>query len=326
MDSTGPAAGTTFTDSNGFTASTAGAVYSGLNVNGGIDITADNVTIENSTVTEVNPDTAAIQVASNVTGVKIVNDSIHGTNTVQSGALAFAVSYFGSSISGVTIDHTNFYNGDRILAGYGTVTNSYCLGGADFDSTSGGLEHDECVYTDGGAPGIRALHDTLINANPNQTAAIFVDNPDFGGGGTSGTVDVEDSLLAGGDYCIYAGAGNAGSVAHRPGHDRQQPLLAAVLLTAGQYGPEAYCRLTRIGQATSGTTPTRPCPPAPNWSGRCGTSCEGLRMRLYAGSSGVFPRRAEPNSGRTRSGAVIAHMDVVGNPHNADQSVGSANA
>jgi hypothetical protein len=240
MDSTGPAAGTSFTDSNGFTASTPGATYSGLNVTGGISITASDVTIQNSTVTDVNPDTAAIQVANDVTGVRIVNDSIHGTNASQSGALAFAVSYFGSSLSGLTIDHTNFYNGDRILAGYGTVTNSYCLGGANFDSSSGSLEHDECVYTDGGAPGIRAIHDTLINANPDQTAAIFVDNPDFGGGGTAGTVDVEDSLLAGGDYCIYAGAGNAGTVHTGPVTIINNRFSRLFFSTAGQYGPEAY--------------------------------------------------------------------------------------
>lgn len=240
LDSTGPVAGTIFTNSTGFTASTAGAIYSGLNVTGGINVTASNVTIEDSTVTEVNPDTAAIQVAANVTGTQIIDDSIHGTNTVQSGALAFAVSYFGSSITGVTIDHSNFYNGDRILAGYGTVTNSYCLGGANF-SSGGSLEHDECIYTDGGAPGIRVIHDTLINAQPDQTAAIFVDNNDFGGAKTdNGTVDVEDSLLAGGDYCIYGGAGNAGTVHTGPVTITGNRFSTLFFPTCGQYGHQAY--------------------------------------------------------------------------------------
>ena len=240
MDSTGPAAGTSFTSSSGFTASTAGKVYNGLNVDGGITITASNVTIENSNITDVDPDSAAIQIASNVTGVQIINDSIHGTNAVQSGALAFAVSYFGSVINGVTIDHTNFYNGDRILAGYGTVTNSYCLGGAAFDSSGGSLEHDECIYTDGDAPGIRAIHDTLINANPAQTAAIFVDNPGFGGGGTAGTVDVENSLLAGGDYCIYGGASSSGPAHTGPVTVTGNRFARLYYNTCGQYGPDAY--------------------------------------------------------------------------------------
>ena len=66
------------------------------------------------------------------------------------------------------------------------MTTLIVLGGAVF-TTGGNVEHDECIYTSGAAPGIRAIHDTLINANPAQTAAIFVDNPDYGGGGTAGT-------------------------------------------------------------------------------------------------------------------------------------------
>jgi hypothetical protein len=237
MNSTGPPAGTAMTSSSGFTASTAGKVYDGLNINGSIYISASNVTIQNSNITDVDKDNAAIQIASGVTGVVIKNDSIHGTNTGQSGALAFAVSYFGNSLSGVTIDHVNFYNGDRILAGYGTVTNSYCLGGANFNN-SGGLEHDECIYTDGSAPGIRAQHDTLL-VNNGQTAAIFVDNPDFGGGGTNGTLDIENSILAGGGYCIYGGGGR--STAHTgPVTITNNRFTRIFFSDCGQFGPDAY--------------------------------------------------------------------------------------
>jgi hypothetical protein len=237
MNTTGPPAGTSMTSSGGFTASTAGKVYDGLNVNGSISITASNVTIQNSNITDVDKDNAAIQIASGVTGTVIKYDSIHGTNTGQSGSLAFAVSYFGNTINGVTIDHVNFYNGDRILAGYGTVTNSYCLGGANFNN-SGGLEHDECIYTDGGSPGIRAIHDTLLVDNA-QTAAIFVDNPDFGGGGTNGTLDVENSILAGGGYCIYAGAGR--STPHTgPVTITNNRFTRIYFSDCGQFGPDAY--------------------------------------------------------------------------------------
>jgi hypothetical protein len=239
MNSTGPAAGTTFTDSGGFSANTAGQVYDGLRVNGGIQINANNVTIRNSDITDVNSDNAAISVAPGVTGVKLTNDSIHGTNASQSGSLAFAVSYYGGSITGVTIDHTNFYNGDRILMGYGTVTNSYCLGGANFAS-GGSTEHDECIYTGGNAPGVRAIHDTLLNANPWQTAAIFVDNPDYGGGGVSGILDVENSLLGGGDYCIYGGEGQGGSPKTGAVTITGNRFTRLFFSTCGQFGASAY--------------------------------------------------------------------------------------
>ena len=219
------------------------AVYNGLNVNGEITVRANNVTIENSNITDEDPDNAAIQVASGVTGVKILNDSIHGTNAVQSGSLAYAVSnLYGTTLDSVTIDHTNFYNGDRILSGFGTVTNSYCLGGAVF-STNGNVEHDECIYTSGAAPGIRAIHDTLINANPAQTAAIFVDNPDYGGGGTAGTLDVENSLLAGGDYCLYGGNTNltsGGSVHTGPETVTGNRFSTLFFNTCGTFGPHVY--------------------------------------------------------------------------------------
>jgi hypothetical protein len=239
MDSTGPAAGTTFTNSSGFTASTAGHVYNGLDVSGSIYISASNVTIENSDITDVDPNSAAIQVAANVTGVQIINDSIHGTNAVQSGSLAFGVSYWGSSITGVTINDTNFYNGDRILVGYGTVTNSYCMGGAQFDGSGGSLEHDECIYTDGDAPGIVVKHDTLLNPN-DQTAAIYVDNPDNGGGGVDGTVDIEDNLLAGGDYCIYGGDGTGGTVHTGPVTIENNRFSRLFFSSCGLYGTDAY--------------------------------------------------------------------------------------
>ena len=237
MNSTGPPAGTPLTDSSSFTASTPGAVYNALNVSGSIYITANNVTIQNSNITDVDPDNAAIQIANGVTGTQIRYTSIHGTNTGQSGALAFAVSYYGSTLDGVTMDHDNFYNGDRILTGYGTITNSYCLGGANF-SGSGGVEHDECVYTGGGAPGIRAIHDTLLVDNA-QTAAIFVDNPDYGGGGVDGTLDVESSILAGGGYCIYGGDGasspHTGSVIIK--NNRFSRIFYS---NCGQFGTDAH--------------------------------------------------------------------------------------
>jgi hypothetical protein len=237
MNTTGPPAGTRRTSRGGFTASTPGAVYDGLNVSGSIRVAANNVTIENSNITDVDPSNAAIQIASGVTGTHVNYTSIHGTNTGQSGSLAFAVSYYGSSLTGVTMDHDNFYNGDRILNGYGTVTNSYCLGGAVF--TSGGyLEHDECIYTSGSAPGIRAIHDTLLVDN-GQTAAIFVDNPDYGGGGVDGTIDVEDSILAGGVYCIYGGAGTS-SPHTGPATITNNRFSRIFYPNGGQYGTDWY--------------------------------------------------------------------------------------
>lgn len=235
MDSTGPAAGTTFTNSGGFTASKPGAVYNGLNVTGGITIAADNVTIENSNITDNDLSNAAISIQNGVTGTRILNDSIHGTDN-GNGALAYGVSnLYGATLDSVVIDRTNFYDGDRILVGYGTVTNSYCLGGATF-----GSEHDECVYTSGGTPGISLVHDTLLNANPYQTAAVFVDSPDGSGSNGQGTVEIENSLLGGGGYCVYGGEGSAGTHHTGPETIVDNRFAGLYFPRCGQFGPSAY--------------------------------------------------------------------------------------
>lgn len=235
MHTTGPASGTVLKTSGGFTASKPGAVYNGLNVNGEISVVADNVTIENSDITDVDLSNAAIQVAPHVTGLRILNDSIHGTNRVASGSLAAGISYFGSAIGGVKVDHTNFYNGDRILNGYGTITDSYCFGGAKFDD-----EHDECIYTDGGGAGIRVVHDTLINANPWQTAAVFIDSPDGSGSDGTSTIDIENSLLAGGGYCLYGGEGSGGTHHTGPETIRDDRFANVYFSQCGQFGATAY--------------------------------------------------------------------------------------
>lgn len=235
MDSTGPAAGTALTSSPGFTASRPGAVYNGLNVNGAITVTADNVTIENSNITDTDLSNAAINIQNGVTGTRILNDSIHGTDNGNH-ALAYGVSnLYGATLGSVVIDHTNFYNGDRILVGYGTVTNSYCLGGATF-----GSEHDECVYTSGGTPGISLVHDTLLNANPYQTAAVFIDSPDGSGSNGQGAVEIENSLLGGGGYCIYGGEGSAGTHHTGPETIVDNRFAGLYFPRCGQFGATAY--------------------------------------------------------------------------------------
>ena len=57
---------------------------------------------------------------------------------------------------------------------------------------------------------------------------------------TTGTVDVENSLLAGGDYCIYGGAGNKGTVHTGPVTITDNRFSRLFFSTCGQYGAQAY--------------------------------------------------------------------------------------
>ncbi len=239
MDSTGPPAGTTYTATfpNGLTISQPGT-YSHLNVTGEVVVTASNVVIQDSQITDPDNSNPAIYIASGVSNVQVNYTSIHGTASSGSGALFAAVeNVYGDTLNSVTLDHDQFYNGDRILVGYGTVTNSYCLGGATF-----GTEHDECVYTSGAAPGVTLIHDTLLNANPWQTAAVFVDSPTGCAGCTNGdgAITIEDSLLGGGAYAIYGGDGSDGSVHTGPETITNNRFTRLYFPTCGQFGLDAY--------------------------------------------------------------------------------------
>ena len=94
------------------------------------------------------------------------------------------------------IDHVDFYNGERILVGPGTLTNSFCL-----DNVNNPGAHYECIYVDNGS--VTLNHNTLLTAH-SQTAAIYMSNP-------LGTVKVTNNLLAGGGYTLYGGAKSDGT-------------------------------------------------------------------------------------------------------------------
>lgn len=197
-DTTGVPAGTQLTPSGSITASTAGQVINGLAVSGGINVRANNVTIENSDIADANASNGAITIASGVTGTLLEHDTIHGTNN-SSGSLAWGVNDNVGSVSSVTEDHVYAYNIDRILQGPGVVTNSFDLENGNISG-----EHYEAVYVGNGS--VTLNHNTFLNPH-NQTAAIFLCN-DFG---PLGTVQVTNNLLAGGDYTLYGDATNIGN-------------------------------------------------------------------------------------------------------------------
>ena len=248
-----PPAGTALTTSSGFTASTPGAVYNALNVNGSIYITANNVTIQNSNITDVDPDNAAIQIANGVTGMKILYDSIHGTNTASPGRWHLRSPTSGRRSTALRWTTTNFYNGDRILTGYGTITNSYCLGGANFNSSSGSEEHDECIYTDGGAPGIRAIHDTLLVDNAPDRSDLRRQSGLWRGwrGWDAGRRELDSRGRR-----LLPLRRRRGEQPHTGSVTIKNNRFSRIFYSnCGQYGTDAHFTTpSRRGQATSGTT------------------------------------------------------------------------
>ncbi len=224
-DTTGVPAGTPLTASGSIRASTPGEVINGLAVTGAIDVRADNVTIENTDVANASSCCWGIRIEPGVTGTVLKYDTIHGTGTTSSTELAWGIYYVGQS-GGMSADHIDFYNGERILNGPGTVTNSFCLDNVDNPGA-----HYECVYEGGGD--VTLDHDTLLTAH-NQTAAVFL-STDFA---PLGTVVVTNNLLAGGGYTLYGGAGGTGGVGSETVTGNRFSRL--YFSHGGEWGPDAY--------------------------------------------------------------------------------------
>ncbi len=196
---TGVPVGTTLTASGSITASTAGQVISGKDVTGQIFVNANNVTIENTRVTQTTTcgttntcGNFAIRVNSGISGTVIRNVE---TRTESGKTCEHDIRNQGSA--SVTGEGLYLHACDSNWYGYGTLKNSYGIAKIQISS-----DHVENVYFCSGK--FTAKHDTLFNP-VSQTAVIFGDT--LCGGGNKYTV--KDSLLAGGGYVFYPQANSS---------------------------------------------------------------------------------------------------------------------
>jgi hypothetical protein len=233
-------AGNCATYANGGTISSGTVTINGCEITGAITVTGGNVTIENSNITmhDNTQSTGGVVVGSGAGSVVVKYDTIHGTSNTNTGSLAFAV-YERTNAPAITEDHVFTYDADRILMNYanpsGTsaVTNSFCWN----NSTISG-EHYECIYN-GPPSNLSAKNSVLINQN-DQTAVIFNDSSTPWESGTSTTVDVENDLIGGGDYCIYGGGGSGSDFASNADTYLNNRFSRAIYSTCAQFGLSSY--------------------------------------------------------------------------------------
>lgn len=173
-------------------------MVSNKQITGTITIHANNVTIKDSEVIADSPGSFAIDILSGVTGTLIEDSTIHGAdnaaNSIEYGIL--------SNNSSTMAIRDNLYYCTECYAGPGTLQDSYAITNA----TESGA-HYEDTYYGGTGSSLTIDHDTLFNPH-NQTAAVYAYS-DFG---TVTNMSVTNSLLAGGDYTIYAGGSTATNV------------------------------------------------------------------------------------------------------------------
>ncbi|MBW4656729.1 MAG: M10 family metallopeptidase C-terminal domain-containing protein [Kaiparowitsia implicata GSE-PSE-MK54-09C] len=187
---TGVPDGVTLLPSGSIIVTKPGTVISGLDIKGNIYIDADNVTVENCRITS--SAYSVVQIKTGSTGVVIQDCEINGVGSNNEGS--HGINGVGTFLRN---DIYNVENGINVGAGSGTVIEGNYI----HDLKASGSPHYDGIQIDGGQSDIRIDHNTIINPH-GQTAAIMIDNY-FG---PVSNVVVNDNLLVGGGYTIYADA------------------------------------------------------------------------------------------------------------------------
>jgi hypothetical protein len=196
---TGVPAGTTLSPSGSLVVNTAGTVISGVDVTGTIQIYANDVTIQNSRVTQTStcgPTSScgnyAIGIGPGLTGVRIAHVE---TLTAAGTTCEQDIRNTGSSVT-IESSYLHACDGNLFAAGPTVLKDSYGITKLDIST-----DHIENVYLN--ETSFTAIHDTLFSP-VHQTAVVFGNS---GGGGDvtncSNHLTVQESLLAGGGYTLY---------------------------------------------------------------------------------------------------------------------------
>jgi hypothetical protein len=228
----GVPAGTRLTSRSGdITARTAGQTISNLDLNGTINVTANNVTIKDSRITAGDGTlngVAAITIQAGVNGTVVEDTTMRGSNC-QGGSLFAGVK--NNSNDELTMERDYGQCLDDILHGSGTIKDSYAIDNANIPN-----DHYEPIAYDGGGGSITIDHNTLLNPH-DQTAAVFVTC--YFGPVTTETID--NNLMAGGGYVIYGPEGN-GACSSATGHQevKNNRFSRTYFQKGGNYGIDVY--------------------------------------------------------------------------------------
>lgn len=194
------AACASLTPSEGVVMDARGGRVENLNIDGGIYIGAENVTVRNDCIDydgggELNGE-AMIRITAEGASATISHITAQGKNaTTESVQLGITND---SNQAGVTVSDAYVINCGECIHGALELTNSYIDSSAQITG-----EHVEDWYFNEAT--IVARHNTLINPE-GQTATIFGDTGDGAGGPAANHLTVENNLLAGGGYSIYPDA------------------------------------------------------------------------------------------------------------------------
>jgi len=216
-----------------------GAVLSALYIPFNVDITASGVTIKDSHI--VTAGTFGISLR-HAAGTVIEDSTISGRNPTRGRLDAGIMDLYGDS-TGLAIKNNNIlYARTALLVDTGTVSGNYihAFGYRRGDHTNG-------IFDPGSTDHLLIYENTILDAN-GQTDAITLDSS--AAGHPVANKIVEDNLLAGGSYTLYAGDNLNNATSHIVIEDNR--FSTAFFPKSGQYGPATYFSSRGIGNAWSG--------------------------------------------------------------------------
>jgi len=184
---TGVPAGTTLTPSGSLDVKSAGTVLEGLDIDGCVDVHADNVTIRASRISCARP-TTAVRLMDGYSGLRLEDVEIDG-NGIVSAAVGF------TDYTLVRVNIHGVVDGPR-MGSRTVLVDSYVHGLVRTDDS-----HNDAVQVTGGS-GVSILHNTLDAYDPATgdlfNAAIMV------GTGKDSVADllIEGNYLNGGNYTV----------------------------------------------------------------------------------------------------------------------------
>jgi hypothetical protein len=179
------------TASKGMNVRVDGAVIDALDIDGAVQIAANDVTFRRCRIRAAS--FSVIRIKPGVSGAKIEDCEIDGVGDHNDGCTGI----FGSGVFRRNNIH-HIENGIAISQG---ATSSVIEDNYIHDLLASGSPHYDPIQIDGDISNVTIRHNTLVNTH-DQTSAIMIDNY-FG---PIANILVEDNLMIGGGFTIYVDA------------------------------------------------------------------------------------------------------------------------
>ena len=205
-----------------------GAVLSGLNITGNLDISASNVTINNVKVMNSGQSSFGISLR-HTSNVTIEHSMITGADGGPGRLMVGVKDVYGDSTGTVVQDNNIRYTSTGVQLSAGLIQDNYihAMGLIPGDHVNG-------TTSGGGTTQLTIQHNTVFN-QLNQCDAISL----FQDFGPQGNRLITNNLLAGGGYVIYAG----GKIGAPPPYNitiTNNRISTMYFPKGGYYGPVAY--------------------------------------------------------------------------------------